>query len=294
MVLQMVDEGLVDLDAPLSTYLPQTKLGAEVTIGQLLSQRSGIAEYVGSPGYFDDLFADPEHSFTPDEILDYVVGAPVGEIGAFNRSNTDFILLGQLVEAVDGTDLESALRARISGPLGLDSTTFDVEGAGLSDRLAGVWGGPFQGQPWFEAIASSAWASGGLVSTPNDLATFLAALFAGDVVDGDLLSKMLDTEADDYGLGIAEIDSSLDVGLYLGQNGGGLGYQAFVTGHPEDGDLLVLMSNSDDIDTNWGAAQILGEWVAADVSILLLIHEGLGQRGRAPRSRLLATCNLMT
>lgn len=88
MVLQLV-EGSIDLDEPLSTYLPDTPLGADVPIRALLRHRSGLANYAYDEDFIVDSFEDPTRVFTPAELLGYLSDAPVTEPDTqFEYANT--------------------------------------------------------------------------------------------------------------------------------------------------------------------------------------------------------------
>lgn len=268
MVLQLVDEGLVDLDSQLSTYLPQTIVGGDVTVRWLLSHRSGIPSYTEQPTFFEDAFEDLERSWSMDEILGYVADVPAGDPDqAYSYSNTNYLLLGQLLEAVGGADLDTALQTRIVEPLGLKATTFDVDGSRMPDTLAGAWAGDyFHGDPTaaYESIASGAWSAGALVSTPSDLATFLAGLFGGRLIPDELLAEMLDVGPEGYGLGIASVLPDLGSSSFYGHNGGILGYVSFMAGDPESGDVVVVLSNNATSNPQWAGSEILRAWAGAD------------------------------
>jgi len=271
MVLQLVDAGLVDLDAPLSTYLPETSVGGDVTVRWLLSHRSGIPNITDQPDFFGDAYEDLDRSFSTEEILDYIADVPAADPDqVYSYSNTNYILLGQLLEAVGGSDLDSALQTRIVEPLGLEATTFDVDGSRMPDTLASGWAGDvFQGDPTvpYESISSAAWSAGSLVSTTADLAVFLTALFEGELVSDELLAEMLDTGPEGYGLGIASTDlmlGSVGSDAFYGHNGGIPGYISFMAGDPETGDIVVLLSNNEARDPHAAAAEILRAWAAAD------------------------------
>ena len=109
-VLQLVDEGRVDLDEPLSTYLPDATLGADVPVRDLLRHRSGIPDYVATPDFLSDALGDLTHTYTPDELLDYVRELHAGPPDTtYEYSSTNYILLGQLIERLEGTDLSTVL-----------------------------------------------------------------------------------------------------------------------------------------------------------------------------------------
>jgi D-alanyl-D-alanine carboxypeptidase len=186
MVLQLVDEGRVDLDSPLGDYLPDTPVGAEVTIRDLLRHHSGLPDYTVRGDFEEDTLADRERRFEPGELLAYIEPVAPGPAGErFAYSNTNYVLLGQLIEHLDGVDLNTALRARITEPLDLEVTRIDNGEPSAVAGLASGWSpGVVSGQPDapYASIATGAWAAGGLVSTTGELATFLAALFDGEVI----------------------------------------------------------------------------------------------------------------
>ena len=207
-VMQLVDEGLVELDEPLSTYLPDTAIGGDIPIADLLGHRSGLPNPADQAQYGADIHADLAREFTPDEVLAYIEDVPVvGDPGAqLSPSTANYILLGQLIEAVDGTDLNTVLQRRIAEPLGLDTTSFETADTRKVDGLAAGWSptGVVSGDPNepYTSIATSAWASGAMISTTSDIATFLNALFDGEVVSDEALDEMTTLGPEGFGLGI--------------------------------------------------------------------------------------------
>ena len=262
-VLQLVDEGRVDLAEPLETYLPDTPIGADVTVGDLLRHRSGLPNYTEAPDFFADALADRTAVFTPDEVLSYVEGMPVGEPGqAFAYSNTNYLLLGQLVEEVEGTDLDTVLRTRVTEPLGLEVTHLDVAGAPPIDGLVGGWsGGVLQGDPAaeYDSIASGAWAAGALVSTAGELHSFLDGLFGGTLLSEEALDEMTDGGTDGYGLGLVVIDLESGTRLY-GHDGAIPGYNSGMAIEPTTGDAVVVLTNNETLAPFEVAEQLVADW----------------------------------
>jgi D-alanyl-D-alanine carboxypeptidase len=259
MVLQLADEGQLDLDAPLGDYLPDTPVGAESTVRQLLSHQSGIPNYTEQPDFFSDVFANPSDRFDPPQILAYVEGVSPGTVGDFAYSNTNYILLGQLIEHLDDTDLNTSLHQRITEPLGLEGTRFDVgDGHEIPDLVSGWSGGVFEGDPSqdYTALASSAWAAGSLISTADDLARFLEALSAGRLTSTASLEEMLDTDATGYGLGISAVSFSPTQPGY-GHGGSIPGFSSTMAIDPATGDLLVILTNNDALIADQLAPQVL-------------------------------------
>lgn len=263
MVLQLVDEGRVELDEALSTYLPDTPIGAEVTIRALLSHRSGLPNYTDIDAAMSDILADRARQFTPDDIVSFVSGIPASDADQrFAYSNTNYILLGQLIEQVDGTDLNTALHDRITGPLGLNATRFATADDTTSGGLAAGWSrGVLDGDPDadYASIASTAWAAGALVSTVGELATFLAELFAGTLMSDEGLTEMTTTGPEGYGLGLFATSFGPDLSGY-GHNGAIFGYTAMMAIDPATGATIVIVTNNDELTADRLAARILMHW----------------------------------
>ena len=254
MVLQLADEGRANLDAALSTYLPDTPVGGDVTIRALLSHHSGIPDYTLSDDWQSDSRADPTRWFTAAEILSYIEAMAPNGPDQHGYSNTNYLLLGQRVERLDGTDIATALTNRITDPLGLAHTRLATEKEPGSDGLAGGWttgwldGIPLDGDPAtpYSSIISGSGAAGGLISTTGDLATFLTALFAGKVVSTEALSQMTTIGPTGNGLGLFDIGARTGF-KGLGHNGFVGGYTSIMGIDPESGNVLVILTNNDEL-----------------------------------------------
>jgi D-alanyl-D-alanine carboxypeptidase len=234
-----------------------------VTVRALLRHRSGLPDYFGMSQFFRDMLSDRSRAFTPDELLSYIAPYRPGEPDQlFVYSNTNYILLGQLIEHLDATDLNTALRNRISGRLGLDATQFALAGDPAINGLAGAWySGIGNGDPAtdYDSIASGAWAAGALVSTADELHTFLAALVAGDLISDGALTEMTAIDSDGVGLGLfAIVFASNRVGY--GNTGEIYGYVSVMAIEHRTGDTLVILTNNDELDTFELANQILANW----------------------------------
>ena len=264
-VMQLVDEGLVELDEPLSTYLPDTPIGGDVPIAYLLGHRSGLPNPADQAQYSADVHADLAREFTPAEVLAYIEDVPVvGDPGAqLSLSTANYILLGQLIEAVDGADLNTVLQRRIAEPLGLDATSFetaDTPKVGRAGRRVVTYGGRHRrpNEP-YTSIATSAWASGAMISTTSDIATFLNALFDGEVVSDEALDEMTTLGPEGYGLGIFTYTPS-DGTLMWGTAGFIIGYTAGMVHDPLTDDTLVVLTNNEQVLGPDIGGQIIEEW----------------------------------
>lgn len=262
MILQLVDEGKVDLDEPLGAYLPDTPVGADVTIRELLSHQSGLPNYTSNPAFFLDVAADFTHTFEPEEILSYVSKTEAAPTGVFEYSNTNYILLGMLLGHIDGITLNESLQERVAGPLGLETTAFVGHGVAEPVGLVSFWSFGLNAgltNVEYESVASGAWAAGALVSTVDDLATFLTSLFDGDLISVESLAEMTDTGISGYGLGLFAAQFG-DGDPGYAHNGSIPGFSATMGISPGSGDLIVILANNDIMIADQFAPQIIQAW----------------------------------
>jgi D-alanyl-D-alanine carboxypeptidase len=182
-----LDDSLVDwLDASLIAGIPvqggDTALG-DVTIRRLLAQRSGLPDYFegqtadGAPSIFELLVEAPERIWTPILLLDYVKShyEPTGAPGeAFLYADTNYDLLGLIVEEATGQAFHEVLAERIFQPLGLQNTWMYTRS---NAPYADVWIEDFNAAR--APALSLDWAGGGLATTVGDLQTFLRSLLDG-------------------------------------------------------------------------------------------------------------------
>ncbi|MEU1598825.1 serine hydrolase domain-containing protein [Streptomyces sp. NPDC005708] len=238
-VLQLVAEKKVRLDAPIEHYLPRLVPGGQhITIRQLLSHRSGLYNYTDSlwGGSLEQMYQARFRAWTPKELLTEAFRhAPYFAPGtAGHYSNTNYILLGMLIQKVTGNTPEHEIAHRILGPLGLRHTSFP----GNSVRIPGPhahgyirMNGP--GSPRIDVTEenmSAASTAGSLISTTHDLNRFFSALIGGKLLPPALLHAMQDVKPlpgqSPYGLGLDRVTDPA-YGTAYGHTGGTLGYTTY-------------------------------------------------------------------
>lgn len=215
-MMLLAEEGLVDLDAPWTDYVTLTaNFDEEITLRNLIGHTSGIKDYLETGGAAANILGDPNHFWTPVEILEDVVNdTPNFSPGEdFEYSNSNFVLAGLIIETVTGNSLEVELRNRIWDPLGLDDTYL-----GAYDEYANVSGGvwwnfgsglqTYNDDP-YTSMLSFGYAAGGIVSTSTNQAHFIRNLLQGNVVSAASLEEMMDYSSASfsswtagYGLGL--------------------------------------------------------------------------------------------
>lgn len=206
-ILRLWEEGRIGLDDPVAEHLlPETVeiLSSDgydlqaMTVRHLLTHTGGFFDYAGAEQYMERINADPTHRWTRREQIESTVAwgdplAPPGEV--FNYSDTDYILLGEMLEQITSLSMPDAVRELVGyQQLGLGSTWFKS----LEPRPAGV---PDPAHPFFGEIDGAAYdvstdlyGGGGLFSTVGDMARFFRALFTGGIyLDPETTATMLTT-----------------------------------------------------------------------------------------------------
>jgi D-alanyl-D-alanine carboxypeptidase len=256
LVLQLVAEGLLDLDGDAAPF------AEGITLGQLLNHTSGLDDFPGEMvSFFEPWRRDPAHRWEHDarDELRLVLQKPrlfaPGEGWAYRGSN--YIVVRVLVEEATGATLRDALRQRLLAPLGLERTDL-VEGPLRDDAAARGYlpadnpilpGGPGPVDVTELDIPFHG-AGGGIVSTAGDVAALLRALLGGELIPDHLRREMLAAvdsewdETDRYGLGIGEISALMarqasPCGVAWGHLGFSLGYVAIALSN-EDGERQVV------------------------------------------------------
>ena len=216
-VMQMVQEGKVGLDEPIETYLPglikgEGVDGSKITVRQLLQHTSGLPDFEETLFGTTDVFQYRYHYVTPRDILDSALSKPAQfEPGTqWKYTNTNYVVLGMLVERVSQRPVGEQIDERIVKKLGLSHTYFPAPG---EEKIRGTHpqGYHLSAEGKLEDITEMdpawGWAAGAMVSTPSELNTFFQAVFDGRLLSQasiDEMKKGVDIGSGGrvYGLGI--------------------------------------------------------------------------------------------
>jgi D-alanyl-D-alanine carboxypeptidase len=205
-ILQLKEAGKIELDAPVATYVPSAPHAREITVRQLLTHTSGLADYTDAPN-FDMLAATPA---TFDRVLSPIAGKPLGFTPgtAFAYSNTNYLILGRIIERVSGQTWEAYVQQHLFLPAGMRESATMAQEDRLADMARGyvyAQGRTAASKPIAESWASSA---GGIVSTADDLRRWGEALSSGRIIsasDYELLTspaRLTDGSVTSYGFGM--------------------------------------------------------------------------------------------
>ncbi len=256
-LLQLVNEGRIDLDTAVNQYLPGLLPDDRITVRHLLSHRSGLADYTNAmfehtvPGFE----AVRNKVFSYQELVDLSLREPrTTEPGvAYKYSNTNFVVVGMLIEKATGNGVAKEYERRIFKPLKLRNTSYvhpsaqikglhtrgylhpDEVGAALVDST--------------EQTVSWAQSAGAVISNPADLNTFTSALLGGRLLPARMLDAMLTATPTDttntrfYGLGLRRYDLSCGTSVY-GHTGTVQGFYTYAFSTRDGRRSLSAMANT--------------------------------------------------
>ncbi|GAB3256769.1 serine hydrolase domain-containing protein [Kineosporia babensis] len=226
LTLQLVDQGKVELDSSIEKYLPGVvPNGANITVRMLLNHTSGLFSYTGDEAFAEGLYSDPERVWTPEELLEVAFAhdpnfAPGQD---WSYSNTNYTLIGLLLEKKTGKSLADLVQQRIVKPLGLKNTYYPEPAATNTGKgYARGYAISFaDGEPTYADTSSwpiGGWggAAGAVISDQRDLSKFFSGVMQGKLFSQQQLKEMKKTvelPADypiqgRYGLGVFTIESA--------------------------------------------------------------------------------------
>ncbi|MFI5973226.1 serine hydrolase domain-containing protein [Streptomyces sp. NPDC051452] len=237
-LLQLVDEHLLTLDAPVNRYLPGLLPDDRITVRQVLGHRSGLYDYT------NDMFARTvpgfeavrDKVFTYRQLIALSLDKPRTNApgAAYSYSNTNFVVAGLLIEKLTGQSVRTAYERRIFEPLKLRDTFYVHPDTAIPGRYARGYLTPdAAGDELVDATAQTvSWAqsAGAVISSAEDLNTFYSALLGGRLLSPAALAEMERFQRVDgttaYGLGLRRRDLSCGVSVY-GHTGTVQGYYTY-------------------------------------------------------------------
>jgi D-alanyl-D-alanine carboxypeptidase len=237
-ILKLQEEHRIDLDAPITTYLPEKysrmiDKAASITVRHLLNHTSGMNDYLESPVYISYVLQHPDYLFSSEEIMGYIKGkkqrfAPGSK---YQYCNTNFHVLALIADKIAG-DHNELIRQQILKPLGLTNTYYRQ-----------IFNQPFLPNSYLDRFStgivenvsklqqtSITFSKGddGIIATPVDAINFLRGLMEGKLLSDSSLKQMLTWVPNwegkpTYGMGIFQVNYFGQVGYGHGGAGAGAG-----------------------------------------------------------------------
>jgi D-alanyl-D-alanine carboxypeptidase len=234
-VMQLVAERKLGLDDRVSKLLPgRLREGRRIRLRNLLNHTSGIPDYMGLDPWRSAVARNPRVVISPRRLVSSAASLPLefppGSQASY--SNTNYLVLAEILERATGRPLAVLLRQRIFGPLRLEATSYEGGRRTVGgDQLHGY---DLSGSPPTDVSRhglGGPWADGAIVSNAHDLAVFFVALLQGKLVPPRLLSQMekVVPRSHGEGLGLYRLPSPCGRWFY-GHTGGTPGYVTFAAG----------------------------------------------------------------
>ena len=276
-IVLLAQEEKLSLDDPVSKYVPDVPNGDRISITDLLKMRSGLYNYTNDPIISKTIDADPARVWTPAELLAIAFAHqpnfPPGK--QYDYNNTNYALLGLIAETVDGKPLAQIMHDRLFGPHNMQDTELPSSTVNTirepyshgylygSSSVALVGEPPYSPEVQAAARAgtllpkdytdvnhSNAAAAGGVISTADDLATWIKALVGGKVFNADYQRRWFDSlqpedpskpRGQKYGYGIAQLSWGPNTIYFHG--GETPGYNSKISYDPANDMTLIVWTN---------------------------------------------------
>lgn len=254
-LLQLVDEGRISLDTSVNTYLPGLLPDDRITVRHVLSHRSGLYDYT------NDMFAKtvPGFEAVRNKVFSYrdlvalSLRKPLTNTpgATYAYSNTNFVVVGMLIEQATGRPVSAEYDDRVIKPLGLTDTAYVHPKTAIPGRHAKGYLTPDEaGGPLVDSTAQTAsWAqsAGAVISSGRDLNTFLSALLGGRLMSAAGLAQMQQwtpvNSTQGYGLGLRRRDLSCGVSVY-GHTGTVQGYYTYAFASKDGRRTVTAVANT--------------------------------------------------
>jgi len=249
-IMLLARDRKVRLDAKAAEYVPLAPHATEYTVRQLLQQTTGLANYTGVPAFLSSVATSA--TITPEAMVALIAREPLAFVpgSRFAYSNTNYVVLGMIVEAAARMPYGRFIAERIARPLGLANLTFGPPPAG-SDLARGYepQTGPVAVTPW---TPQATFAAGGLYATPADLVRWNEAFFGARLLDAATVRGMTtpppfggDAKSN-YAMGW--LRDEVDGHLEIWHNGSVIGAHARNAYFPEQRISIVAFGNSTSFD----------------------------------------------
>jgi len=260
LVLDLVQRGDLSLSETLDEWVDLEYAG-DVTVEMLLNHTSGVPNYTSDAWFVARYFGLPRRTWEPDDLLEVIRGSSLRFAPGTRHeySNSNYVLLGVVLEAVTGEPYRALVRRLVREEAGFDRTYYlDYPGDarianGYDESIFDL--GRRNLTAFRESLETGAYAAGGILSTAPDVAGFVRALFTGEILTEATLSRMrtfVDAEDEDvptqrgYGLGVRNL--VIDGRSLVGHTGTIPGYSAIAMHHDDPEYTIAVLSNLSTID----------------------------------------------
>lgn len=254
LILKLSQQGKLNLNDTLGGYFPEYAKWGHVTITMLLNQTSGLPDYINTPNFFTDMAKHPEHLYTSQELLTLAYKMPIVFLPGqkWNYSNTNYLLLGLIAEKVSQKTLPTLFNEELFIPHKLSNTIYS-SGYYPQSVQNHMMNGYFAAYPSTPTNMTWGQAAAGIVSTPDDLITWIKAIYIGkqtgfrqaiknNRIDLNTGKMNNDINTPSYGMGVFTINTPY--GLLWYTPGMASGYRNILAYFPCEGVFIVASINN--------------------------------------------------
>ena len=262
-VLSLASKGELALSGTVGQLLPTApKAWGKATVAQVLQHTSGIPDYIKSPQFIKQFVADPQMQLTPEQLIGYVSDKPLAfpPGSKYQYSDTDNVVAGLIAEQVTGKSYNDLLKEIVTSPMDLPVTSLPDTVAMPEPKINGYApadpaessaspGGPQDVTDFLNP--ELAWASGGMITTANELNTFFRSYAGGKLFNASTREQQLQfvpggggppgPGVNSSGLGIYRYKTAC--GEFLGHTGNLPGYTTFVGSTTDGTQSVVVLAN---------------------------------------------------
>ena len=272
LMLKLQEQGKLDLDDTIGTWVQHPNIPGKITIRQLLNHTSGLYSFTSNNKMNDYILADFTRVWPIDSVLNLVEAPNAAPGGAWDYSNTNYTVAGLIIRAVTGKSVQAALRDEILTPMGLGNTyLFPQEMPG--GVIPHAWSSNLTPTAEMEdlivahnyshnAMFSLASSAGAIMATAKDNAMFWDKLMSGKIINA---ASMVEFETlvpiapgQGYGLGVFKV-SSFNGRTIVSHGGTNIGFINDNIHDKVSGVTITMLTNQDSIKNN----ELLGYWIAA-------------------------------
>ncbi|HZG01126.1 MAG TPA: serine hydrolase [Chitinophagales bacterium] len=264
LMLKLQEQGMLDLDDTLGTWIQTPNVSGQITVRQLLNNSSGLYSYTNNPDWGYDVGSNLSAIWEPEDLLPYILTPTFAPGTGWEYSNTNFLIAGLIAKEITGQNLITMLKNQYLTAQGLTNTHMIIEEP-TTAMVPHVWSDALNASGyWLEdmvaeygyshnAIMSTAWAAGALMSTAKDNALFWDKLIHGNIVNNDSWNEMTEfitlSGTLGYGLGIMRVNN-FNGHQVFSHGGTNIGFINENIADPASGVTISVLTNQDSISNS--------------------------------------------
>ncbi len=271
LMLKLQEQGKLDLDDTIGQWIQHANVPGNITIRQLLNHTSGLYSFTSNPDMNNYILADFTKIWPPDSVLNLVKAPVAAPGGAWDYSNTNYLLAGLIIRSVTGKTMQQALRDEILTPHGL-SETYLFPQETPPGTIPHSWSANLNGSVHEDMVAvhnyshnamfSLASSAGAIMATAKDNALFWDKLMSGQILNSSSMAEFETlvpiSMGQGYGLGVFKLNS-FNGRTIVSHGGTNIGFINDNIHEKASGVSIVMLTNQDSISNSI----LLGGCIAA-------------------------------